>query len=767
MRKNLFVVHAVLVAACVTVSLAGAGRAEEKLIPVEDIDNWYCEYFAGGGLRDGARREEGAGLGTTAMFGVGFVAVDDYGNVYQVNDASVWVITSDGIVHLLAGIADLPGTADGPADRACLKAPIALTVNRTNSTVYVSDAGVAVRKIARGPDGSWTVTTLAGRAGASGHKDGPGSEALLQHVDGLALDSRGNLYMADQDWLRRLSPDGELVTLNPKGGSGPFGPGTECPLESLKLNRIMGAGPLACDENDNVLLADKWNGTFLRVDVAAGKVTVLAGAPTRGQPGFRDGSTPVDGPGNSVARFHAGGGPTAVAYDRLTKRLYTSTADECAVRAITPDGMVRTLGPGSPTNNKNLQPGPLRATKGIGLIAGVDAQGRVYAGYRPGPLYRFYRKPEIAGAPAVKTPNPLLPWPPAKAAKPDDTPVALQLPAANAATLAAGPAARLPGASGTAALPVSIQARIGEKEHALSLRQTSCSAGGTTVAVRDEVVREEGQPPVRRVLAAVRSEDGKVRVEGVEIDPRGRDPLVVFDGAQFVVVYQGDSLIQARRVTPDGKLTDAKPLAIGDQWAGSAAVAANGEVVAVAGCVRPSWNPWGWGGPGAVCVGRLTRDGHSPERAGGNPNTLADGGYAGLLDSAKWKGKKGWPAGARGGFKGTENGYWPSAGTAVCWDGKTWVAAWVRTRIADGDKEIFASRVDPATMMPIGEPALVAGGEAEPGGQARPALIGIGDGTSALVYLAVQPDGQIVPSARLLAGGAIAGPARVDPPRAK
>jgi hypothetical protein len=165
-----------------------------------------------------------------------------------------------------------------------------------------------------------------------------------------------------------------------------------------------------------------------------------------------------------------------------------------------------------------------------------------------------------------------------------------------------------------------------------------------------------------------------------------------------------------------------------------------------------------------ISIGRLTNDGKTPERFSVVSDILADGGFAGVVDRAQWKGRKGWPEGIPGGFKSTQNGYWPGIHSSVCWDGKTWTVAWIRYKLhGASDSDIFASRVDPATMMPTGEPVLVAGGAEEPGVQTQPAIVGLGDGASVLVYLSVQPDGHIRVMARLLAGGAYTGPARVEP----
>jgi hypothetical protein len=251
-----------------------------------------------------------------------------------------------------------------------------------------------------------------------------------------------------------------------------------------------------------------------------------------------------------------------------------------------------------------------------------------------------------------------------------------------------------------------------------------------------------------------------------DIAPSGCGPVAAFDGAQFVAAYESGGSIYARRIGRDGRLLDEQPVKMGGQWEHRPAIAANGSDLVVTGARRPWPNPWGWNGPATISIGRLTRDGKTPERFSMGQEALADGGFAGLVDRSQWKGHKGWPAGRPGGFSVTENGYWPHMYSAVCWDGKTWVVAWVRGKMSGmnlTDMDIFACRVDPKTMMPTGEPVLVAGGDAEPGTQTRPALAALGDGVSLLVYVNAAPDGSVRIIGRTLAAGPLTGPERVAP----
>jgi DNA-binding beta-propeller fold protein YncE len=734
--------------------------AESLQIPVDDMDNWFCEYFAGaaGGEVEGPRRGRGW---------AGAMAFDAYGNAFVAAGSMVLAYTSDDQAHRVAGI-EISGSVDGPGTLACLASVGAIACHPTNGTLYVSDLGnQVIKKLTRTSDGSWLVTTVAGQHGKSGHQDGPGREALLQRVDGIALDSRENLYLMDQDWLRRLSPDGQLVTLNPKGGSGAFGPGLEHDLESARFNRIMGAGQLACDENDNLLLADKWNGTFERVDFRAGKVTILAGGPARGSPGFRDSNTVTDGPGNSVAVFFAGGGPGGLAYDRLTRRIYTTTADEHAIRAIMPDGMVKTLGPWFKGINPAVVQGPARQTRGAAWIAGVDFQGRVYAGTRAGRIYRFYRNPAIEGAPPPKTPNPLLPWPAAARAPGAAEPLKLAFdappPAASNALQASAPVECA--APREAVAEFAAEVAIGSARTQVVFAPRKARLGATSLSV-DAVITEKDGTPERCVRAEFRRDADAAtgKAEALELALPGANPVVASDGRQYVVAYDDGNAVRVVRLDANGQVVDAKPIPMGERWHQRPALAWNGQTFAVVATRQPRHNPWGWGGPPMFSLGRFTADGKTPDNIRLKDDQITEGGYASVVDHVQWKGRKGWPAGTKGGFKDTENGYWPGLYSSLAWDGKSWVVAWVRYRVRDsGDADLFACRVDPETLMATSDPVLVAGGAAEPGAQTQPALVGIGNGASLLVYQAVPADGRARLLARLLTGGSITGPARLEP----
>lgn len=194
------------------------------------------------------------GIGTSAQFNtpVG-VAVDGSGNVYVADTYNNLIrkITSAGSVSNLAGQALATGSVDGTGNVARFNGPYGVIVDSAGN-VYVGDTyNHLVRKITSGG----AVSTLAGQAGIHGTANGTGTSAQFYDPIGLAVDGSGNVYVADtyNHLIRKITSGGVVTTLVGQAGAHGTANGTGT---SAQLYYPYG---VALDSWGNLYVADSWN----------------------------------------------------------------------------------------------------------------------------------------------------------------------------------------------------------------------------------------------------------------------------------------------------------------------------------------------------------------------------------------------------------------------------------------------------------------------------------------------------------------------------
>jgi sugar lactone lactonase YvrE len=213
------------------------------------------------------------GTGSAASFvsPVGF-AVDSAGEVYVADygNDEIRKITPAGAVTTLAG-SGAQGNADGTGSAASFNYPESVALDSTGN-VYVADYGNnEIRKIT--PAG--VVTTLAG-SGEKGDADGTGSAASFNGPEGVAVDSAGNVYVADygNNQIRKITPAGAVTTLAGSGAQG----NADGTGSAASFN---GPEGVAVDSAGNVYVGDEFNNEIRKI-TSAGVVTTLTGSHTRG-----------------------------------------------------------------------------------------------------------------------------------------------------------------------------------------------------------------------------------------------------------------------------------------------------------------------------------------------------------------------------------------------------------------------------------------------------------------------------------------------------
>ena len=310
------------------------------------------------------------------------VAADARGNVYVADRANRRIrrIAPNGIITTVAGTDDYGSSGDGgPAASATLDDPYDVATD-TNGNVYISDVyEYRVRRI----DSSGIISNYAGQN--SGHRfggpgfggdGGPATDALMG-PQGMAVDARGNFYVADPNncRIRRVTPDGIIKTFAGIGCTGTLvgdgGPATSAVLWDARS--------VAVDRHGNLYICETGSGRIRKV-TANGIITTIAGNGHRGFSG--------DGHRATRARLWF---PEGVAVDRADN-VYIADNANYRIRKVTPNGIITTIAGHSEDDtykrhNLGGDGGPARRSRlsAPGAVA-VDARGDLliadYGNYR-------------------------------------------------------------------------------------------------------------------------------------------------------------------------------------------------------------------------------------------------------------------------------------------------------------------------------------------------------------------------------------------------
>jgi trimeric autotransporter adhesin len=218
------------------------------------------------------RRVDASGTITTVATGlngpVGIAVDPSTGDVYF-SDTSAFVIRKNGAVF--AGTLNARGF-----DGTHLDYPYGVAVHPSGDVYFAQMAfSSVIRKVSGG-----VITTVAGN-GSPGYSGdgGPATSASLNYPEGVAVDSAGNLYIADSSnyVIRKVTPGGTISTIagtGISGYSGDGGPATAAQINFPSSVAVDSSGNLYITEGDNVVRKVDTSGI---ISTVAGNIHLAGG----------------------------------------------------------------------------------------------------------------------------------------------------------------------------------------------------------------------------------------------------------------------------------------------------------------------------------------------------------------------------------------------------------------------------------------------------------------------------------------------------------
>ena len=219
--------------------------------------------------------------GSAASFSEPFgVAIDLHDNIIVAEGGQgnrIRIITPQGVVQTIAGSEE--GFADGRGAAARFNTPSAIAIDKRGNIFVADTSNNRIRKVST----EGVVSTVAGSL-YRGYKDGPADQAQFDAPVGVAVDGEGNIFVADtyNDRIRKVSAGGEVSTIAGAGLPGHADGQSDVALFDTPCG-------IAVDGQGNLFVADTGNDAIRKI-TPQGEVSTIAGA------GQNEGATQANDP---------------------------------------------------------------------------------------------------------------------------------------------------------------------------------------------------------------------------------------------------------------------------------------------------------------------------------------------------------------------------------------------------------------------------------------------------------------------------------------
>lgn len=274
--------------------------------------------------------------------------------------------TTTGRLTTVAGIREQGFSGDGGDPlKARFRNPFGVAVDSSGNLFVADRDNYRIRKVA-----SSTISTFAGNGQFQVFPDGtPATSGFLVAPAGLAIDGTRNLYVADSDKNRvyKVTPAGRMSLFAGNGAKEYSGDGGQAVNAGLALPSY-----LAVDSGNNLYIADT-DSNVIRMVTPAGLISTVAGNAKTGvgAEGVPAKTTPVMQPGAVLVDSNR----NLYIAESCTGCGAGSPSDLHRIRKVTPDGIISTIA-GSTRGNTDGPGSTARFYGPVGLA--LDAAGNLY-----------------------------------------------------------------------------------------------------------------------------------------------------------------------------------------------------------------------------------------------------------------------------------------------------------------------------------------------------------------------------------------------------